>query len=284
MKFPLIDTHGHVGKFFTWAPELTVSDYLVFMDRHGIDRAVILPLVNPEEEEFSYTSEDAVRDCSAHPDRLIPFCNVDPRRGTSDGQFDFLPLLRHYRDLGCRGFGELLAALPTNDPRMKGLYRACGEVGFPVVFDFRYGTVGVIDPVGMPFLEECLREFPQTVFVGHGPGFWAEISAAVTLEDKEGYPRTPIVPWGSIDRLLADYDNLYADLSANSARTALSRDPERGREFVLRHHRKLMFGTDYFINNQTDAPMTGILEAMDLPSPAAYAVCRGTAERLLALA
>ena len=280
----IIDVHAHLGKVVHAYPALTVEDLLRFMDRHGIALSVVLPLVNPEEEDYPYSSDDALADCAKHPDRLIPFANVDPRRGSNDGHYDFLPVLRHYADLGCKGFGEFLCNLPTNDARMKGIYRACAELGFPMVFDFRLGTTGVIDPVGMPYLEECLREFPQAVFVGHGPGWWAEISRDVTAEDKSGYPTAPIVPGGRIDSLLEHYPNLYADLSAYSCYRALLRDIGYAKEFLIRHCRKLMFGTDRFVGGYMEDPVTiELLRQMGLPAEVEYALFRGTAERLLHL-
>lgn len=280
----IIDVHAHLGKVMHAHPALTVEDLLRFMDEHGIELSVVLPLVNPEEEDYPYTTEDALRDCALHPDRLIPFANVDPRRGSNDGRYDFGPVLRHYRELGCRGFGEILANLPTNDPRMKGIYRACGELGLPVVFDFRVGNTGVLDPVGMPYLEECLAQFPQTAFVGHGPGWWAEISADVTAEQKAGYPKGPVVPGGSIDRLLSEYPNLHADLSAYSAVYAFQRDLDRAREFVLQHGDKLMFGTDRFVGGYMEDPvMVRLLREMALPADVETAVFSGNARRLLGL-
>lgn len=182
MDYKIIDVHAHLGKVMHAHPPLTVEDLLRFMDAHHIEKSIVLPLVNPEEEDYYYTTEQALQDCARYPDRLIPFANVDPRRGTNDGRYDFFPLLKHYAELGCRGFGEILASLPTNDPRMKGIYAACGQLRWPVVFDFRWGTVGVQDPQGLPYLEECLQEFPDTIFVGHGPGFWGEMAAEVRPE------------------------------------------------------------------------------------------------------
>ncbi len=280
----IIDVHAHLGKVMHAYPALTVEDLLRFMDRHGIEKSVILPLVNPEEEDYPYTSDDALADCARHPDRLIPFANVDPRRGSNDGHYDFYPVLKHYADLGCRGFGEFLCNLPTNDPRMKGLYRACGELDFPLVFDFRLSTTGVIDPVGLPYLEECLREFPKTVFVGHGPGWWAEISKDVTTDDKNGYPKRPLVSGGRIDCLLEQYPNMYADLSAYSCYYALMRDTTYAREFLIKHCRKLMFGTDRFVNGYMEDMVTlNLIRKMNLPAEAEYSLFRGTAERLLRL-
>ena len=278
----MIDFHAHLGKVIHGRPELTVEKLIRFMDEHGIEKSVVLPLVAPEEEDYYYTTEQCLADCATHPDRLIPFANMDPRRGSNDGKYDFYPVLKEYADQGCKGFGEILANLPTNDPRMKGIYRACGRVGFPIVFDFRYAVKGVTDPVGMPFLEECLKEFPETIFVGHGPGWWAEISGDVTLEEKKGYPKGPVKAPGRADVLLEGYPNMWADLSAESAHNALARDVENARRFVVKHHRKLLFGTDRFVREE-DPVMIGLLKSMDLPPDVQDAVFTKNAEKLLGL-
>lgn len=279
----IIDVHTHLGKVIYGYPPLTVEKLIRFMDEHGIEESVVLPLVHPEEEDYYYTTEQALQDCARHPDRLIPFANIDPRRSSNDGEYDFYPVLKEYADLGCRGFGEFLCNLPTNDPRMKGIYRACSRLGWPMVFDFRWQrTSGVLDPVGMPWLEECLREFPGTVFVGHGPSWWAEISADVTDEQKAGYPTGPVAPGGSIDRLLTQYPNLHADLSAGSGLNAFKRDLGHARQFVLKHQGKLMFGTDRFVKEEYPE-MIDILRGMALPPEVERAVFRGNAERLLGL-
>ena len=278
----MIDFHAHLGKVIHGYPRLTVENLLRAMDRHGIENSVVLPLVAPEEEDYYYTTEEALADCAKHPDRLIPFANMDPRRGSNDGTYDFYPVLKEYADMGCKGFGEILANLPTNDPRMKGIYAACGRLGFPVVFDFRLGTVGVSDPVGMPYLEECLREFPETIFVGHGPGWWAEISADVTEQDKNGYPKRPVKAPGKIDHLLRHYPNMYADLSAMSAYNALSRDLEVTKRLLTEHHSKLLFGTDWFVR-QEEPRISALLKSVGLPADVEEAIFAGNAAGLLRL-
>lgn len=279
----IIDFHAHLGKVVYGQPPLTVEKLLRFMDQHGIAQSVILPLVAPEEEDYYYTTEQALADCARHPDRLIPFANMDPRRGTNDGNYDFYPVLKEYADMGCKGFGEILANVTTHDPRMHGIYRACGKLGFPIVMDFRAGaTVGVIDPVGMPYLEKCLRAFPDTIFVGHGPSWWAEISADVTPEQKHGYPQGPLQVPSKMDQLLETFPNLYADLSANSAYNALTRDPVYSRQFVRKHYCKLLFGLDRFVREE-EPRMIELLRSMDLPPPMEQAVFAGNARTLLKL-
>ena len=278
----MIDFHAHLGKVIHGYASLTPEKLLRFMDIHGIEKSVVLPLVAPEEEDYYYTTEQALEDCAKHPDRLIPFANMDPRRGTNDDAYDFYPVLKEYADMGCKGFGEILANLPTNDVRMKGIYRACGELEFPVVFDFRLTSVGVIDPVGMPYLEECLKEFPQTIFIGHGPAWWAEISADVTAEQKRTYPQGKVKSPGKIDYLLESYQNLHADLSAWSAYNALSRDLDVAKSFLSKHYKKLLFGLDRFVREE-EPLMIDLLKQMELPSHVRDSIFGKNAETMLGI-
>ena len=68
-----------------------------------------------------------------------------------------------------------------------------------------------------------LKAYPRTKFIGHANAFWANISA--DYADRTAYPEGPIVPGGITDKLLSDYPNMFADLSANSGHNALSRMP-----------------------------------------------------------
>jgi uncharacterized protein len=95
---------------------------------------------------------------------------------------------------------------------------------------------------GFKRFEVILKAYPKTKFVGHADEFWANISADYAGD--AAYPVGPVKPGGLSDRLLSDYGNLYADLSANSGNNALSRSPEFTAAFLLRHQDKLMFGSD----------------------------------------
>jgi predicted TIM-barrel fold metal-dependent hydrolase len=95
-----------------------------------------------------------------------------------------------------------------------------------------------------------LRAYPKTTFIGHGQSWWAHISAEVSNET--GYPPGKVNPGGLTDRVLADYPNIYGDLSANSGRNALTRDEEFSADFLVRHRRKLIFGSDCSCRNGRD--------------------------------
>src|ERR1044071_2016050 len=69
-KYKYIDIHTHLGTFY-WGRELTVDGLIKLMDRHAIERAVVLPLVSPESSPYPQTTESAVAAYKAHPDRII---------------------------------------------------------------------------------------------------------------------------------------------------------------------------------------------------------------------
>jgi predicted TIM-barrel fold metal-dependent hydrolase len=80
-KVRYIDIHTHVGTFY-WGRPLTPDGLVKLMDKHDVEKAVVLPLVSPESSPYPQTSEAALAAARAHPDRLIPFCAIDPRTTT----------------------------------------------------------------------------------------------------------------------------------------------------------------------------------------------------------
>ncbi len=55
----------------------TPAQLLEMLDAAGIDRAVVLPLVTPENCMTVQSNEDVFEIADKHPDRFIPFCNID---------------------------------------------------------------------------------------------------------------------------------------------------------------------------------------------------------------
>ena len=97
--------------------------------------------------------------------------------------------------------------------------------------------------LGLPRLENVLRQFPDLILLGHSQPFWAEISSDVTEESRIGYPTGPVRP-GRLPELMREYPNLHGDLSAGSGQNAISRDLEFGSEFLDEFQDRLYFGTD----------------------------------------
>ena len=77
---PIIDFHTHIGRLSYQFRPFTAKKLLKRLDELGISMAVVLPIENPEELDYYVTTESVLRVCRRYRDRLIPFCNVDPRR------------------------------------------------------------------------------------------------------------------------------------------------------------------------------------------------------------
>jgi uncharacterized protein len=235
------------------APERLLS----MMDAHGIDKAAVMATVSPECRYSLVTPEEVLSICGSHPDRLIPFCSLDPRNLTNDARADFRPLLAAYRELGCRGIGEFMPNMGWDDPRMGNLLGQVEESGLPLTFHLAPavgGFYGVFDEAGLPGLERSLRAFPRLRFIGHSQPFWAEIGTDVIREGRRiDYPKGPVQP-GRTVQLFRAYPNLYGDLSAGSGFGAISRDPEFGLRFLEEFADRLFFATD-IANETQDLPI-----------------------------
>jgi len=273
----IIDVHTHIADLRQPGAmdrrPVTVESLLSRLDEEGIDKAVVLPLWGQADGvQFPYLFSpnpdifSQIRAVAMYPERLIKFGCLDPRMGGNRPDTDFSWLLERFVDLGCVGIGEFTPNLPTDDARVVNVVSQCGEWALPVLFHgggATPGSYGVIDPVGLPRLENLLRQCPNTVLIGHGQGFWSEIGVGITNETKGGYPQGPIEKQGALPRLLRTYPNLYADVSAGSGYNAMTRDMEFGLAFLNEFQDKLVFGTDVcFGDPQGRMPHLSYLRAL----------------------
>jgi len=264
----IIDMHGHMGDLRSPSglerTPITLENLIVFMGEQGIDKAALLPWP-PCPEAITFPGlfsalpdiVSQIRSAATRPDRLIPFGNADPRWGGNSAGTDFSWLLERYVEMGCAGMGEVSANIYFDDPRTVNLFRQCGKYELPITIESTgpgEGQYGFIDLPGSPHLEHLLQLVPDTIIIGHGPGFWADIAAGLTPEAKSTYPPGPISKEGSVPRLLRRYPNLYADLSARSGLNALTRDPAFGIHFINEFQDKLLFGTDICFADREGRP------------------------------
>jgi predicted TIM-barrel fold metal-dependent hydrolase len=246
-----IDIHTHAtlyqivphrdGSYFMAPDELVAA-----LDKAGIDMAVVLPLVSPSQRTMLITTEQVLALCAQHPKRLIPFLNLDPRQDRYSLESDFARAISAYVEHGCKGIGEVTTNLPFDDPLVWHLFGFYEQAGLPLIFHIapEVGNYyGLVDDLGLPRLESTLARFPKLRFLGHSQPFWAEISADVTRENRNGYPTGPVTP-GRIPELMRRYPNLCGDLSAGSGLNAIHRDPAFGYRFLEEFQDRLFFGTD----------------------------------------
>ncbi|MCC6391821.1 MAG: amidohydrolase family protein [Bryobacterales bacterium] len=220
---PVLDIHFH----FRPGPGANLEH----LDGCGVTKAVLLTRTAAEEE-----AKAAVQ---RHPGRFVRFSSADITKPEAFAQ------LKQSAKGGALGFGEMKFHVAVDGPEMRRLYDLAAEMRVPVLIHFQevpqFAGEGVFNT---PFdhLPAMLKAHPKTIFIGHGDAFWSHISADVPADVP--YPEGKIKPGGLTDRMLSDFPNLYADLSANSGRNAIGRDPEFYAGFAGRHQDKLMFGSD----------------------------------------
>jgi len=291
----IIDAHQHV--FWHGRND---KDLVADMDEQGIELAWLLgwetparesdpcydgvlnPIhVRPDGTHKGLPLEDALLARDRYPGRFVLGYCPDPLPGTAPVLFEAA-----HRMHGVRLCGEWKFRMLIDDPRCIELFRKAGELGCPVTFhlDVPYmsdgkGAVayqaawygGTVENV-----ERVLRACPETVFLGHSPGFWREISSDADAES-DAYPSTPVKAPGRLHRLLEKYPNLCLDLSAGSGLNALKRDPDHAREFLVRYCDRALFGRDCF-----GGELHEFLESLELPEDVREKIYYRNALRLVA--
>lgn len=215
-----------------------------------------------------------------YPDRFICGYLPDPRVHNAPAVFENAVNMH-----GVKICGEWKLQMLFDDPRCLELFRKAGDLGCPVVLHLdvpflmdpethrmKYQSIwygGTIDN-----LERALIECPDTIFIGHAPGFWREISGDAD-SDPTSYPRGPLVPGGKLIPLFERRPNLYADLSAGSALNNLRRNSEWSTKFLCDFSDRILFGRDYY-----GGDLNEFLTSLDLPQDVCDKLYFGNALRL----
>jgi uncharacterized protein len=147
---------------------------------------------------------------------------------------------------GAQGFGEMKFHVAADGPELRRMYALAADLRVPILIHFQevdhFPNEGTWSTGYAKTFESVLKAYPKTMFIGHADAFWANVSA--DYHNEAAYPTGPIKRGGVTDKWLADYHNLFADMSANSGNNAMSRDPDFTADFLRRHQDKLLFGSD----------------------------------------
>ena len=248
-----IDVHHHLGSdLMTDAAHFTFDPIINWMDKNSVSQTVLLSPIQypetyyPDRDGNVIRNDELLEKFQETNGRLLPFCIVHYDAFTSTKEI--VKILKRFKKKGVIGFGELKPRdtlgnsgnLPLDDPKMKRIYAACAEVDFPVLLHI--DNKHAVDQPGLPAMENVLKEFADVNFIGHANGWWNSITGDV--KELKGYPKGKVTSGGAAVRLLENYTNMYADLSANSGLNAITRDQEFGKKFLVDFSDKLMFGTD----------------------------------------
>ncbi len=267
----IIDAHNHPDWY-----GYTFDKFIENMDENNIDITWLLSWETPEDEydpHYLYVTPDRTSDgpvsfkrCIAYkekaPDRFILGYSPDPR------QADAIDKLKFAIDAyDVRVCGELKLRMMLDNPDAIRMYRFCGEKRLPVTvhidyeFDtgYRYPRPNWWYGGGIDAFERAIATCPETIFLGHAPGFWAHISGDDQY-DKDAYPTGKVLPGGKLIEMLNKYPNLYCDMSAGSGHNALNRDREFARDFLIEYQDRILYARDYFDNIHQE-----FLDSLDLP-------------------
>ncbi len=211
----MLDVHVH--------PRRATATAFDHIEGSGVARAVLLSNLRD--------ADRAKGEIAGHPGRFLWFLPPPIRA---------VPI-----EDGARGIGEMKNHVAADSPEMRKVYDLAAEMNVPVLIHFQevphFAGEGDFN-TGFRQFDRMLKTHAKTTFIGHADFFWANISAEVPTDT--GYPPGSVKPGGLTDRWLADFPNLYGDLSANSGHNALIRDADFMRGFLARHQNKLFFGSD----------------------------------------
>lgn len=247
----IIDCHLHINH-----RNRSTEDTVRHIEATGVERAFILPLETGE-GGVTLSTDTVLEAHTKYPQRVIPFCQCDVR------QPDVLERIRNYHSRGCRGVGEQKEHVPLDDPRLERVIALCDELDWPITIHFQDNKNGYNQGIA-DHLETYLKRYRRVRIIGHAQSWWAHISAEVPSPEKSLYPKGPVKPGGLIDRLMSDYPNLYGDLSAGSGYNALARDEMFAADFLLRHRKQLLFGSDCPCRDGKGANFDGVCYATRL--------------------
>jgi len=258
-----IDAHQHVF----WQ-QRNDSGLVTDMDEQGVRLAWLLSWDIPRSDDppnyHGVLNPEHLREDGSHPG--IPLSDLLRARDRFPDRFvvgycpnPLLPPAPRVLEAAARMHdvrvcGEWKFRVLFDDPRCLELFSAAGALGLPVVLhlDVPYlanpkGGKPVYQPNWyggtVDNLERALQACPQTIFLGHAPGFWREISDGAG-DNPDRYPSGPVVPGGRLQPLLDQYPNLHLDLSAGSALKALERDPQHAVDFLKKYQDRVLFARD----------------------------------------
>ena len=235
----IIDIHQHTN--YAGRPDATL---VAHQKRMGIAKTILLPAGRPTEGIITHKGRSnglaarvfgnlaAYRLVRRFPDQYRFFANEVPDIP------DALREVEKYLNLGAIGIGEQKFNINIDSAPMRRLFDMASDYEVAVLIHFQHGSYNH----GLDRFHKILEAYPKVNFIGHAQTWWGNIDKA--HDQKVMYPKTPVTPGGITDRLLADYPNIYGDLSAGSGQNSLTRDPDHAKAFLKRHADKLMYGSD----------------------------------------
>lgn len=223
---PIIDIHQH--KTYSGRPDPKLLSHQAAM---GVTTTVLLA-GGGNVKSVSALNAEVLEFVRANPKQFYFFANARTDRPDARQEVE------KYLKLGAIGIGEQKTEVPCDSRYIEILAELAGEYRVPMLMHFQHNVYNT----GIERFHKVLEKFPKVNFIGHAQAWWGNIDR--NHVQNVNYPTGKVTPGGITDRLLADYPNIWGDLSAGSGNNAFLRDEDHARGFFQRHQDKLLFGTD----------------------------------------
>ncbi len=238
---PIIDIHQHTNY------AMRTNEQLVAHQRAmGVTRTILLPSGTPVSRKSTNEGKfNGLGGVGAGGNETVLAVGRQFPKEFSFGANEVTDLaeataeISKYLDLGAIIIGEQKFTVECDSPESQKLYALAGEHKVPILLHFQHGTFNM----GFDRFYKMLEKFPKTVFIGHAQTWWANIDKNHTDQNKL-YPSGKVTAGGLTDKYLADYPNMFADMSAGSGLNSLRRDEDHARGFLDRHQDKILYGSD----------------------------------------
>ena len=265
-KFPVVDVHTHLRIRTKHSPE-QLDEFVKVMDRNQIAVCVSLDggLGDALTEHLDYLKK--------HAHRFVVFANIDWRgdgkenepatwdcqrpdfarrvaQQLADAKQRGVAGLKLFKQFGLEYKNADGSLLKIDDPRWDEIWRACGELGLPVILHTADPSAFFrpIDATNERWEE--LHRRPEWSF--YGPNFPPrdELLAARNRV-VERHPRSTFIAahmandaedLAEVGRWLDAYPNLYVEIASRISE--LGRQPFTARRFFLKYADRILFGTD----------------------------------------
>jgi uncharacterized protein len=225
---PVIDIHQHTNYHGR-----SDADLFAHQKAMGVTTTVLLPAGRYYGLDAQCGGNESVQRAAAQrPGSYLFFANELPYLKEADA------VIRQNLQKGGRGIGEQKFRVLADSGYLAKIAAIARDFEVPVLLHFWDGDYNM----ELQRFHKILEKFPSVNFIGHAQSWWGHIDK--NHNPAVIYPKGKVTPGGLTDRLLADYPNMFGDLSAGSGLNALTRDPEHTAAFLQRHQDKLLFGSD----------------------------------------
>lgn len=225
-----IDAHNHLGA--RHGAEQSGDELVIKLDDAGVDRAVVFPFV---EGQFS---NDVITDAvTAHPERLLPFCAVNPWHG--DAAVEEVRIRAEAGFLGVKMHPTLHGYHLSDHDLVDPVFNMIREAGLVVIC---HGASDIFN--APPELAAMARSYPEVpILMAHSGIFWSHEQAVdLAREIPNLYLETARVPIFEVaysirvagpEKVIWGTDSPFVDYRAEFDKMANASDSAEARELVL---------------------------------------------------